>query len=58
MDRLTGDAFLWAMTAIRTRTGTDRDDPMLRAIGLNFVRTPTATLLILAVPSAIIWRAG
>jgi hypothetical protein len=44
------------MTAIRPITGTDRNDTTLRAIGISFVQTPTAMVLVLAVLTAMIWR--
>jgi hypothetical protein len=46
------------MTAIRPITGTDRTDTTLRAIGLGFVQTPTAAMLVLALLSAMTWRAS
>jgi hypothetical protein len=46
------------MTAIRPITGTDRNDTTLRAIGISFVQTPTAMILVLAVLTAMIWRAS
>src|SRR5437879_5222413 len=49
------------MTAIRTTTRTDhigRTDPALRAVGVSFVQTPTAVLLILGVLGALTWRAS
>jgi hypothetical protein len=46
------------MTAIRPITGTDSNDTTLRAIGISFVQTPTATMLLLAVLTAMMQRAS
>ncbi|HEY3630439.1 MAG TPA: sterol desaturase family protein [Jatrophihabitantaceae bacterium] len=39
-----------------TATRTDRTDTTLRAIGIGFLQTPTAILLVLAVLIALSWR--